>query len=113
MIINFDMDRAENQGMLNKPLPAIDEPEGDYVPVRQSYIVDAHVHLFPNNLFTPIRQWFEDHGWPIRYQLSSNDIIRFLNSHGIDHIVALHYAHMPAAPSAPIPKRLPARSATR
>jgi hypothetical protein len=57
--------------------------------------VDAHVHLFPNHLFTPIRQWFENHGWPIRYQLSSNDIIRFLNSRGIDHIVALHYAHKP------------------
>ncbi|MDJ0819543.1 MAG: amidohydrolase family protein [Desulfobacterales bacterium] len=95
MIINFVMDRAENQGMLNTPLPAIDEPEGDYVPIRQSYIVDAHVHLFPNNLFTPIRQWFEIHGWPIRYQLSSEDIIQFLNSHGIDHIVALHYAHKP------------------
>ncbi len=95
MIINFVMDRAENQGMLNTPLPAIDEPEGDYVPLRQTFIVDAHVHLFPNNLFTPIRQWFEIHGWPIRYQLSSEDIIQFLNSHGIDHIVALHYAHKP------------------
>jgi hypothetical protein len=89
------MDRAENQGLLNKPLPAIDEPEGEYVPLQRTYIVDAHVHLFPNHLFTPIRQWFENHGWPIRYQLSSNDIIRFLNSRGIDHIVALHYAHKP------------------
>ena len=89
------MDPYHKTGMLNRPLPAIDEPEGDYVPLQQTFIVDAHVHLFPNNLFTPIRQWFETHGWPIRYQLSSEDIIQFLNSHGIDHIVALHYAHKP------------------
>jgi predicted TIM-barrel fold metal-dependent hydrolase len=81
--------------MLNKPLPAVDEPEGKYVPFRSLFIVDAHVHLFPNKLFTPIRQWFDNFGWPIRYHLSSTEIINFLVSHGINHLVALHYAHKP------------------
>ena len=89
------MDPYHNTGMLNKPLAAVDEPEGQYVPFRSSFIVDAHVHLFPNNLFKPIRQWFENFGWPIRYHLSSTEIINFLVSHGVDHIVALHYAHKP------------------
>jgi predicted TIM-barrel fold metal-dependent hydrolase len=89
------MTKPGNTGMLNAPLPLINEPEGQYVPVRLPFVVDAHVHLFPNNLFVPIRQWFEKFGWPIRYRLSSAEIIEFLFSHGIDHIVALHYAHKP------------------
>ncbi len=57
--------------------------------------MDAHVHLFPDFLFIPIWQWFRKFGWPIRYQLSSKDIINFLLSRGIGHLVALHYAHKP------------------
>jgi len=82
-------------GLLNEPLPLINEPEGEYVPDSLPFIVDAHVHLFPGYLFAPIRQWFEKFGWPIRYQLSSEEIIDFLFSHGIVHMVALHYAHKP------------------
>ncbi|UCD83146.1 MAG: amidohydrolase [Desulfobacterales bacterium] len=82
-------------GLLKATLPLINEPEGDYVPESLPMVIDAHVHLFPDYLFAPIRQWFEKYGWPIRYRLSSEQIINFLLSRGIDHIVALHYAHKP------------------
>ena len=81
------------QGLLNAPLPLLNDPEGDYLPESAAFVVDAHVHLFPDYLFEPIRQWFENYGWPIRYRLSSEEIINFLLSHGIARIVALHYAH--------------------
>jgi len=87
------MQEQDKKGLLKAPLPRINEPEGEYVPDSLSFVVDAHVHLFPDFLFTPVWQWFEKFGWPIRYQLSSEEIIEFLLSHGIGHIVALHYAH--------------------
>jgi uncharacterized protein len=85
----------KEHGLLKAPLPLMNDPEGDYIPDSAAFVVDAHVHLFPDYLFVPIRQWFENFGWPIRYQLSSEEIIKFLLSHGIDHLVALHYAHKP------------------
>lgn len=80
-------------GLLNAPLPTVNDLEGAYIPDSLPMVVDAHVHLFPDFLFNPVWQWFEKFGWPIRYQLSSEDIVKFLLSHGIGHIVALHYAH--------------------
>jgi len=82
-------------GLLSAPLPMINEPEGRRVPDSLPFVVDAHVHLFPDYLFAPIWQWFEKYGWPIRYRLSSEKIIDFLHSRGIEHIVALQYAHKP------------------
>ena len=89
------MAELDKAGALKQPLPMINEPEGKCVPDSLPYIVDGHVHLFPDYLFAPIWQWFDKFGWPIRYQLSSEEIIQFLHSHGIGHIVALHYAHKP------------------
>ena len=89
------MPELNNEGLLNTPLPFIDEPEGDSVPDSLPLVVDAHVHLFPDNLFAPIRNWFDKFGWRIRYRLTSKEIINFILSHGVDHIVALHYAHKP------------------
>jgi len=73
----------------------MNDPEGDCIPNPATFVVDAHVHLFPDYLFTSIRQWFENFGWPIRYRLSTDETIKFLLSHGINHLVALHYAHKP------------------
>ncbi|MBT8365285.1 MAG: amidohydrolase [Deltaproteobacteria bacterium] len=89
------MKKHGKTGLLNAPLPLINEPEGEYVPDSLPFIVDAHVHLFPNYLFAPVRQWFKKYGWPIRYQLSSAKVVNFLLSRGIGHIIALHYAHKP------------------
>ena len=46
-------------------------------------------------LFDSVWEWFEKYGWPIRYKLKTPDIIKFLLSRGVTHIVALHYAHRP------------------
>jgi predicted TIM-barrel fold metal-dependent hydrolase len=88
-------DRSKPPGLLGGPLPMIEDDEGDRVPDNLPPIVDAHVHLFPDTLFASIWQWFDQYGWPIRYKLKSPDVIAFLLSRGIDHIVALHYAHKP------------------
>jgi len=81
--------------MLSSPLPALNDPEGERVPASLPFIADAHVHLFPDNLFRAIWQWFEQFGWPIRYQLKAPDALDFLFSRGIGHVVALQYAHKP------------------
>lgn len=81
--------------LLQTPLPALDDREGDRVPVSLPPIIDAHVHLFPDNFFASIWQWFEQFGWPIRYRLKSNQVIAFLLSRGVRHVVGLHYAHKP------------------
>ncbi len=82
-------------GMLQTPLPALDDREQDHVPKTLPAVIDAHVHLFPENLFASIWQWFEKFGWPIRYHLKSNEVLEFLLSRGVRHIVGLHYAHRP------------------
>jgi len=85
----------DQSGMLGTRLTMINDPEGDCVPEALPPVVDAHVHLFPDYIFAAIWQWFEQFGWPIRYRLKSPAIISYLLSHGVDHIVALHYAHKP------------------
>ena len=82
-------------GALDRPLPFVNDPEGDCVPDSLPFIVDGHVHLFPNPIFSSVWKWFDEYGWPIRYKLTSEEVINFLLSRGINHIVALHYAHRP------------------
>lgn len=81
--------------MLNTPLPAILDTEGDALPQNLPPIIDAHVHLFPDELFKAVWQWFEIHGWPIRHKIGSEAILSFLFERGVSHIVGLHYAHKP------------------
>jgi predicted TIM-barrel fold metal-dependent hydrolase len=81
--------------MLQTPLPLLDDREQNHVPQTLPAVIDAHVHLFPDNLFASIWQWFEKFGWPIRYRLKSSEAIEFLLSRGVRHIVGLHYAHRP------------------
>ncbi len=81
--------------MLQTPLPALDDREENHVPKSLPTVIDAHVHLFPDKLFESIWQWFERYGWPIRYQLRSPEVIEFLLSRGVSHILGLHYAHRP------------------
>lgn len=89
------MAAKKSQGMLTHPMPSIDDKEGEHVPEFLPAVVDAHVHLFPDHIFASIWKWFDQFGWPIRYKLTSPRTIDFLLSHGIDHIVALQYAHKP------------------
>lgn len=83
------------QPMLSAPLPALNDREGDAVPPALPPIVDAHVHLFPEPLFTAIWGWLDRWAWPVRYRLTSEAVIEFLLSRGIERIVGLHYAHQP------------------
>ena len=81
--------------MVNLPLPALNDPEGEALPQAVPPVVDAHVHLFPYIMFAAIWQWFDRFGWPVRYQLNSPEIMDFLLSRGVARVVGLHYAHKP------------------
>ena len=77
------------------PMPAIHDEEGPRVAPHLPFVVDAHVHLFPERVFNAIWRWFEQFGWPIRYRLVSPGVLEFLLSRGVGHVVALTYAHKP------------------
>lgn len=81
--------------MLNPNLPSFDDTEGESIPEGLPVVVDAHVHLFPPDMFSAIWAWFDENAWQIRYRLSASDVLRYLLSRGIDHVVALQYAHKP------------------
>ena len=76
-------------------MPFSHDREGRLVPSALPPVIDAHVHIFPEKIFTSIRKWFDDHAWQIRYRMNTSRIIEFLLSHGIKHVVALQYAHKP------------------
>ena len=81
--------------MVNLPLPGLQDQEGQYVPGGLPPVVDTHVHVFPDELFEAVWAWFDQFGWPVRYRLYSQALIRFLLEHGVRHIIALQYAHKP------------------
>jgi uncharacterized protein len=81
--------------MLNNSLPAISDPENDYLPQNLPPVIDAHIHLFPDELFAAVWKWFDAHGWPIRYRLGSEEILSYLFDRGVSHIIGLQYAHKP------------------
>lgn len=76
-------------------LAAENDPEGARIPESLPSVIDAHVHLFPQELFAAIWAWFDQFAWPIRYKLTSQQVIEFLLSRGIERVVGLHYAHKP------------------
>ena len=81
--------------MLRPKMPSINDLEDSKVPVGLPPLIDAHVHIFPSSIFSSIRKWFDENAWHIRYQLNSPQILEFLLSRGIKHIIALQYAHKP------------------
>lgn len=81
--------------MLKPDMPYLLDDEGKSVPSKLSPVIDAHVHVFPDSIFTAVWKWFDKHAWHIRYQMSSAQIIDFLLSRGVQHVVALQYAHKP------------------
>ena len=76
-------------------MPSIEEQEGARVPAGLPRVIDAHVHVFPRSIFSAIWKWFDKNAWHIRYRMTSSEIFDFLFSHGIQHVVALQYAHKP------------------
>jgi hypothetical protein len=79
------------RGYLDVPLPGLDDPEGMRIPEGFEKVIDTHVHLFPDKLFSAVREWFNEFGWPVRYRQSSEDLLTFLFDRGVDHIVALQF----------------------
>ncbi|MFH1465434.1 MAG: amidohydrolase family protein [Pseudomonadota bacterium] len=82
-------------GALERPLPPLNDAEGERIPEGLNGVVDAHVHLFPDELYASIWEWFRRHGWPIRYRLTAPQVVEFLLGRGIRHVVGLQYAHKP------------------
>jgi predicted TIM-barrel fold metal-dependent hydrolase len=80
---------------LSLPLPGLDDKDGLALPSQLPPVVDAHVHLFSDRVFDALWKWFDAHAWPIRHRLYTPDIVPFLLERGVQHIVALHYAHKP------------------
>jgi len=83
------------QQNLELPFAALNDPEGDVVPESLPGIVDAHVHVFPEPVFNALWEWFEAFAWPIRYKGTAKNLLQNLLNRGVDHIVALQYAHKP------------------
>ncbi len=81
--------------MLNPKLQKVMDAHGSFVPEGFLRVIDAHAHVFPRGIFSAIWKWFEAHAWNIRYQLSTTGVFEFLLSRGIDHVIALQYAHKP------------------
>ena len=81
--------------MLRPNLPSINDSEGATTPGTFPFVVDAHVHIFPHDIFSSIWQWFDENAWPIRYRLSTSRVLDYLLSRGVGHIIALQYAHKP------------------
>jgi uncharacterized protein len=79
--------------MLKPNMPSLHDQEDAGVPSGLPAVIDAHVHIFPRSIFSAIWKWFDDHGWHIRYQMSSTQIFEFLLSHGVKHIIAFQYTH--------------------
>ncbi len=79
--------------MLRPNLPAINDKEDVAVPAGLPLVVDAHVHIFPSNIFSAIWQWFDENAWPIRYRFTTSGVLDYLLSRGVSHVIALQYAH--------------------
>ncbi|MFV0439407.1 MAG: amidohydrolase family protein [Desulfopila sp.] len=81
--------------MLHPNMPSVNDQEERHVPAGLPPVIDAHVHVFPENIFSAVWQWFDRNGWCIRYRLTSSQILAFLLSHGVEHVIAFQYAHKP------------------
>jgi predicted TIM-barrel fold metal-dependent hydrolase len=81
--------------MLRTNMPSLNDPEGVWGPAGLPPVIDAHVHVFPGDIFSAIWKWFDENAWPIRYRMTTHQIFDFLLSHGIQHVEALQYAHKP------------------
>jgi predicted TIM-barrel fold metal-dependent hydrolase len=89
------MNDPTEKPVLSNDLPAVHDAEGDWIPEGAGYVIDAHVHLFPEPIFSAIWKWFDAHAWPVRYKMASCDLLDFLFDRGVGHVVALQYAHKP------------------
>jgi predicted TIM-barrel fold metal-dependent hydrolase len=81
--------------MLHPELPIINDQEDSFIPNGLPRVIDSHVHIFPDQIFSAVWSWFDQHAWQIRYKMQTSHLIKFLLDHEISHVVALQYAHKP------------------
>lgn len=81
--------------MMKQHMPVLNDQEGACVPEGFPPVIDAHVHMFPQGVISAIHQWFDDNAYAIRYRMSASAIFDFLLARGVNHIIALQYAHKP------------------
>ena len=74
-------------------MPSVNDKEGSQVPAGLPPVIDAHVHIFPQKIFSAVWKWFDRNGWQIRYQLTSSQVLAFLLPHGVEHIIAFQYSY--------------------
>lgn len=86
---------ASERPILTNELPAVHDTEEDSIPGGVGYVIDAHVHLFPDAVFSALWKWFDTHAWPVRYRMDAGALIDFLFQRKVGHVVALQYAHKP------------------
>ena len=62
--------------------------------------IDCHTHFFPPQIFKAIWDFFEKpdeklstRGWPIKYKLSTNELVSFLENHNVKAFTTYNYAH--------------------
>lgn len=81
--------------MLSPNLKGIDDKEGKTVPEGIPPVIDAHVHVFPDTIFSAIWTWFDQNAWPIRYRLTTSEVLEYLLFRGLNRVIAFQYAHKP------------------
>ena len=81
--------------MLNSNLKSLNDSEEKSIPEGFPLVIDAHVHIFPDNIFSAIRSWFDENAWDIRYRLTTSEVLGYLLSRGVSRVIALQYAHKP------------------
>ncbi len=64
--------------MLKTNMPSINDREGSKLPDGLPSVIDAHVHIFPHDIFSAIRKWFDENAWRIRYQMSSSRVFDYV-----------------------------------
>jgi hypothetical protein len=64
--------------MLRPDLPLIHDEEGPAVPLGLPLVIDAHVHVFPHEIFAAVHNWFEEHAWRVRYPLTTSEVFEYL-----------------------------------
>ena len=63
--------------MLKTKMPSYNDKEESTAPDGLPPVTDAHVHVFPHNLFSAIWKWFDEHAWHIRYPLTTSQVFAF------------------------------------
>lgn len=81
--------------MLHPKLPFFNDTEGHKIPDGLPKVIDSHVHIFPDKIFSSVWSWFDKNAWKIRYRMDTSTLFQFLLDHGVSHIIALQYAHKP------------------